>query len=58
MLRQQIAKGFIRNPSKFTNDFEDLTKTTMLDPLASISQHCKIEISEDESENQSDNEKK
>ena len=50
MLRQQIARGFIRKPEKFTDDFEDLKGTIVLDPLSSLNAHCKQELSEDESE--------
>ena len=50
MLRQHIAKGYIRNPSKFTDDFDDLKGTTVLDPLESLNQHCKLEVSENEDE--------
>jgi predicted DNA-binding WGR domain protein len=55
MLRQHIAKGFIRNPSKFTSDFENLKGTVILDPLENLNQHCKIEISEDEEEEEKEN---
>lgn len=51
-MRLQIAKGFIRNPSKFTDDFDDLKGTVVLDPLESLSQHCKMEVSEDEDEDE------
>jgi DNA ligase-1 len=50
LLRQQIAKGFVRMPQKFTDDFEDLKGTVLLDPLASLNAHCKEEMSENESE--------
>lgn len=50
LLRQQIARGFIKNPEKFTDDFDDLKGTVLLDPLQSLNEHCKNEVSEDESE--------
>lgn len=50
LLRQQIARGFIRKPEKFTDDFEDLKGTIVLDPLSSLNAHCKQELSEEESE--------
>lgn len=50
LLRQQIARGFIRKPEKFTEDFDDLKGTVLLDPLQSLNMHCKNEVSEDEDE--------
>lgn len=50
MIRQHIAKGFVRNPAKFTDDFDDLKGTALLDPLDTLNQHCKLEVSENEEE--------
>ena len=57
MLRQNIAKGFIRNPSKFTNDFDDLKGTTLLDPLESLKKHDIREVVSDDDDEQEEKSK-